>query len=337
VKRLQAGGIEVSIVTSGAIAAGLFELKLKTRPKDIPRLQALAAIGQSNLMHAYENMFKKHQLKVAQVLLTREDLSNRHRYSNARNTFVELFRNRIVPVVNENDTVAVEEIKFGDNDTLAVLVTHLAEADFLVLLTDTDGFYEVDPRLNPKAKIISDIKKWDEEYFKRATSSKTLVGTGGMITKIQAAKNMMRSGIPMAIVNGNTKDILTRLITGEKVGSYFYPTAKRMSSRDRWLTWSVKPKGEVTIDEGAQRALLGKNKSLLPSGVLAVFGNWLSGDVVKIVDCSKNELARGISNYSSQELERIKGFRTEEVFKTLGYQVRDEVVHRDNMVKMGEQ
>jgi glutamate 5-kinase len=207
----------------------------------------------------------------------------------------------------------------------------------LVLLTDTEGFYEVDPRLNPKAKIISDIKKWDEEYFKRATSSKTLVGTGGMTTKMKAAKNMMRSGIPMAIVNGNAKNILARLLKGEGVGSYFYPTAKRMSSRDRWLTWSVKPKGEVTIDDGAQKALFEKNKSLLPSGILEVFGNWVSGDVVKIIDISRKELARGISNYSSQELERIKGFRTEEVFKTLGYQVRDEVVHRDNMVKMGEQ
>lgn len=224
---LQGQGYRFCIVSSGAIAAGLFELKLKKRPKSIPQQQALAAVGQSSLMHAYEKTFRRRGLKVAQVLLTGEDLSNPRRYANARNTFQELYKNRLVPVVNENDTVAVEEIKVGDNDTLAQLVAQLTGADLLVLLTDTDGFYEMDPKLNPKARILSDIQGWNSQYEKNATSSRSLVGTGGMITKIRAAKNMMRAGKPMAIVNGNSRDVLRRLMAGEAVGSFFHPAKRR--------------------------------------------------------------------------------------------------------------
>ena len=333
IRALQARGLQCTVVSSGAISAGLFELKLKKRPKAIPQLQALAAVGQSSLMHAYEKTFRKRGLKVAQVLLTREDLSDRSRYSNARNTFTELFKNRIVPIVNENDTVAVEEIKFGDNDTLAVLVSHLTESDLLVLLTDTDGFYEMDPKLNPKAKIVSDIKSWDPAYEKSASSSRTLVGTGGMITKIRAAKNMMDSGVPMAIVNGNSKDILLKLMRGQEVGSFFHSSGSKMKSRERWLAWSVSPKGEILVDDGAKKAIVENHKSLLPSGVLGVTGHWGSGDVVKIIDLQKRELARGIAHYSSVELDQVKGLRTPEARQALGYAVRDEVVHCDNMVQ----
>jgi glutamate 5-kinase len=333
IQKLRARGVQFTVVSSGAISAGLFELKLKKRPKAIPQLQALAAVGQSSLMHAYEKTFRKRGLKVAQVLLTREDLSDRSRYSNARNTFTELFKNKIIPIVNENDTVAVEEIKFGDNDTLAVLVSHLTESDFLVLLTDTDGLYEVDPKLNPKAKIISNVKTWDVRYEKSASASKTSVGTGGMITKIRAAKNMMESGIPMAIVNGNSKGILLKLMKGLEVGSFFHPVDSKMKSRDRWLAWSVKPKGEIGVDDGARKAILENHKSLLPSGVKWVQGTWGPGDVIKIVDAQKRELARGIANCSSLELERIKGLRTEAARRELGYSVRAEVVHCDNMVR----
>ena len=224
---LQGRGYRFCIVSSGAIAAGLFELRLKKRPKSIPQLQALAAVGQSSLMHAYEKTFRQRGLKVAQVLLTGEDLSNRRRYANARNTFKELYKNRLVPVVNENDTVAVEEIKVGDNDTLAALVAQLTGADLLVLMTDTDGFYEMDPKLNPKARILSEIKGCNAKYEKNATSSRSQVGTGGIFTKIRAAKNMMRLGKPMAIVNGNGRDVLKKLMAGEAVGSFFHPAKRR--------------------------------------------------------------------------------------------------------------
>ena len=334
VHQLQKRRIQPVIVTSGAIAAGLFKLGLKERPKDMAELQALAAVGQSNLMHAYESAFNKFGLKMAQILLTREDLADRNRYSNAHNTFLELFRHSIVPVVNENDTVAVEEIKFGDNDTLGVLVTHLCEADLLVLLTDTDGFFNEDPRLNPKAELISDIFQWNGELEKKAGRPGSVVGTGGMWTKIQAAKSMLQSGVPMAIVNGKETSVLVRLLNGEKIGTFFHPSLPKMPSRKRWMAWSVKSKGEIVVDEGAQRALVEKNTSLLPSGVKSLNGAWNKGDIVKILDSNRAEIAKGIANYSSKDLETIKGLRTAEVIEKMGQGSAEEVIHRDNMVKI---
>lgn len=331
---LQKKGIQTVIVTSGAIAAGMFELGLTKRPKEMARLQALAAVGQSSLMHAYELTFKRFGLKVAQILLTREDLGDRGRYSNARNTFFELFRHNIVPIVNENDTVAVEEIKFGDNDTLGVLVSHLSEADLLVLLTDTDGFFNEDPRLNPKAKLISDIFRWDPQLEKKATKSNSVVGTGGMLTKIQAAKNMMQSGIPMVIANGGTRLVLARLLAFEKIGTFFHPSTNKMNSRKRWLAWSVIPKGEIIVDEGAKRALIDQDKSLLPTGVKDLRGVWNAGDIVQVVDSEGLEIAKGIANYSTRDLGIIKGLKTSEILRKLGKPSMEEVVHRDNMVKM---
>jgi glutamate 5-kinase len=334
VKKLTDSRLQCVIVTSGAIAAGMFELGLGKRPKEMAKLQALAAVGQSSLMHRYETAFKRRGLKVAQILLTREDLSNRGRYSNAHNTFMELFANGIVPIVNENDSVAVEEIKFGDNDTLGVLVAHLCESDLLVLLTDTDGFFSEDPRLNPRAELISEVVKLDPQMEKSASLSLSAVGTGGMLTKIQAAKNMMQSGIPMVIANGNTRSILNRILNSERVGTFFQPSVKKMPSRKRWLAWSVKAKGSITVDEGAKAALIDKDKSLLPTGIRMVNGIWEKGEVVKIIGSDGGEIARGISNYSSRELEIIKGMKTSEISKKLGRVAADEVVHRDNLVKI---
>lgn len=333
IRSLQDRGIQCLVVTSGAIAAGLLALKLEKRPKRIEQLQALAAVGQSRLMHAYQVAFESSGLKVAQILLTREDLSNRQRYSNAHNTLMELFRHRIVPIVNENDTVAVEEIKFGNNDTLGVLVTHLTEADLLVLLTDTDGFFHEDPRLNPKAKLISDVHQIGPELAKKATFSGSSVGTGGMSSKIQAGKSMMQSGLPMLIANGNCKNVLQRIQKGEKIGTFFFPLSKKMKSRKRWLAWSGQPKGEIIIDDGAKRALVERDGSLLPTGIKGVVGDWEKGEIVRITDSAHREIAKGVSNYSAKDLVRIKGSKTGEIFERLGRKEPDEVVHRDNMVK----
>jgi glutamate 5-kinase len=334
VHALQQRGIQCLIVTSGAIAAGLYVMGKKERPKEIAQLQALAAVGQSDLMNAYKTMFKGFGLKVAQILLTREDLADRNRYSNAHHTVIELFRHHIVPVVNENDTVAVEEIKFGNNDTLGVLVAHLCEADLLILLTDTDGFFDEDPRLNPQAKLIPEVYHLDGGMEKNATKSKSMVGTGGMKTKIQAAKSMMQSGTPMIIANGNEKNVLLKIMGCETVGTFFHPSVQKMNSRKRWLAWSVRPKGDIVVDEGAKKALLEQGKSLLPTGVKMILGKWDQGDIVRIVDAGKQGIAKGIVNFSSMELDQIKGLKTSEIPFKLGRKTSDEVIHRDNMVKI---
>ncbi len=329
---LQVGGVKTIIVTSGAIAAGMHELNLKKRPREIPRLQALAAIGQCRLMQAYQTLFKNKNLKVAQILLTQEDLSDRERYTNAHNTFLELLRNQVIPVVNENDTVAVEEIKFGDNDTLAMLVSHWTESDLLIILTDTDGFFEDDPRQNPNARLISEITAWDERYDRGATGTRSGVGTGGMATKIRVARKMMLSGIPMVIANGRDVKILQKICEGHKVGTYFYPSVVKMNSRKRWLAWSVRPKGEIWVDEGARKALEG-HKSLLPSGIKLIKGDWKKGEMVKILTLHGLEFAKGLSSFDSSLLEKIKGLRTKEIREKLGPSTPEEAVHRDNMVQ----
>ncbi len=333
IKILQKRGVSCVVVTSGAIAAGMFELGFTQRPKNMSQLQALAAVGQSNLMHAYDATFRRFGLRVAQILLTRDDLSDRGRYSNAHSTFLELFHFGIIPVVNENDTVAVEEIRFGDNDTLGVLVSHLCEADLLILLTDKDGYFNEDPLVNPNAKLISDIYQWDEKLVQGAGRSGSHVGTGGMLTKIKAAQNMMRSGIPMVIANGSSPSVLPGILDSKKIGTFFHPAAQKMASRKRWLAWSVKARGEMMIDPGAEKALMEKNKSLLPAGIRKVLGTWEKGDIVRIVTMEGKEIAKGISNYSSHDLDMVKGLRTDILVKKLGPGSVAEVVHRDNMVK----
>jgi glutamate 5-kinase len=323
---------DIVIVTSGAIALGMQKLKVLMRPKHIPKLQALASIGQSNLMYKYELVFEKFHLKLSQVLLTWDDISNRKRYENARNTFKELFEFGIIPVINENDTVSTDEIKFGDNDTLAVLVSHMIGSDLLILLTDTDGLYETDPKHDLNAKIISEIFQWDAELEKKIFHTESKVGTGGMLTKLQAAKKMMKSGVPMIIANGTKKDTLTQIFQAKPIGTFFYPKSQKMTNRKRWLTWGVKPHGIIVIDDGAQKAILTKNTSLLPSGVRDVLGTWDSGEIVRICNHDKKEIARGIINYDSEEVKKIKGCKTAEIETILGYTGYAEVIHRDNLV-----
>lgn len=336
IKSLRKNGVGCVVVTSGAIAAGMIELGFTQRPKNMSQLQALAAVGQSNLMHAYDATFRRFGLKVAQILLTQDDLSDRGRYSNAHNTFLELFHYGIIPVVNENDTVAVEEIRFGDNDTLGVLVSHLCEADLLILLTDKDGYFDEDPVTNPNAKLISDVYKWDQRLVRGAGRSGSNIGTGGMLTKIKAAKNMMRSGLPMVIANGLYPSVLPGILSSKKIGTFFHPSAPKMASHKRWLTWSVKARGEMMIDWGAEKALLEKNKSLLPAGVKKVSGIWEKGDIVRIVTMGGKEIAKGISNYSSRDLDIIKGLRTAVLVEKIGPEFAEEVVHRDNLVKTND-
>lgn len=331
-KALSERGVTPLVVSSGAIAAGLSEMGWAKKPKEIPKLQALAAIGQCNLMQAYESTFGKQGLKVAQLLLTREDLSNKHRYQNARNTLNELLGSGVVPIINENDTVAVDEIKFGDNDTLSVLVSHLAEAGLLVILTDIDGVYDRDPRKDPQARLVNDVLGWDPALEAAAGGSKSLVGTGGMASKVRAAKRMWKSGLPMAILSGEEREGLVRLFEGETLGTFFHPQDHRMHAQERWLAWGAQPKGTILVDEGARKALVLKKTSLLPSGVKGVKGQWEAGDVVRILGPNGAEVARGVCSLSSREAEKVQGLRSTEVPSALGHSAAGELVHRDHLV-----
>ena len=320
---------QILIVSSGAIVAGLKNLKLGSRPTDIPSKQAASAVGQVELMHSYSTAFKKYRIPVAQILLTREDLHNRYRYLNARNTMLRLLEKGVVPVINENDTVAVEEIKFGDNDTLSVLVALMMDADLLTILTDIDGLYTDIPSKNKKAEFIPHVAKITPTIVKMAKCTGT--GTGGMETKIRAANSLTESGIPVVIANGREKQILKKIIEGENIGTFFAPLDQKKTGKKRWLALSV-TKGEIAIDKGAKEALLKKGKSLLSSGILSVKGRFNAGDSVSITDENNMELARGLSNYSSDEIEKIKGLKSSEINKVLGYKDYDEVIHRDNLV-----
>lgn len=326
-----AGGKEVVLVSSGAIASGMARLGLTERPRSIPEKQATAAVGQSALMWHYEQAFARHGLKVAQVLLTQEDIGHRSRYLNARNTLLTLLRFGVLPVVNENDTVAVEEIKVGDNDNLSALVAHLVDADLLVLLTDVDGLYTGDPRRDPTAKRVDEVEALTEEVQRLAWDSEETVSVGGMSTKLQAAQKAMASGIPMVIASGREPHTLPRLLKGERVGTLFLPKGDRLSARKRWLAFAVPPQGRLTVDEGAKRALIEHGKSLLPSGVVEVEGEFQAGELVSLTGADGKEFARGLANYDAAELRRIRGAKTTAIEGILGYKGLDEVIHRDNL------
>jgi len=330
--RIVAGGREVVLVSSGAIAAGMTRLGFTERPRSIPEKQAAAAVGQSALMWHYEQAFARHGLKVAQVLLTQEDVSHRARYLNARNTLVTLLRFGVLPVVNENDTVAVEEIKVGDNDNLAALVSHLIDADLLVLLTDVDGLYTGDPRRDPSARKLEVVEALTDEVQRLAQDAEGAVSVGGMSTKLQAAQKAMASGIPMVIASGHAPRPLGRLLSGERVGTVFVPKADRLGARKRWLAFAVPPQGRLTVDGGAKRALTERGKSLLPSGVVEVDGEFQAGEVVVLATTDGKEFARGLTNYDAEEIRRIRGARTAAIEGILGYKRWDEVIHRDNLV-----
>ncbi|KPK40289.1 MAG: gamma-glutamyl kinase [Omnitrophica WOR_2 bacterium SM23_29] len=321
-------GIKVVLVSSGAIGAGMNLLGLKVRPKTLEKLQATAAIGQSQLMKAYEEDFKSHGKIVAQVLLTREDLEDRKRYLNAKNTIFTILDYDAIPIINENDTVSVEEIKFGDNDTLAGLVANLIGADLLIILSDIDGLR----RHDGKGEIIDIVKEITGEIERLATGTTKEASVGGMVTKIKAAKVVTDSGIPLIIANGKTDDILIKIIDGKRVGTLFIPRLNKMTARKRWIAFSTRPKGSVVVDTGAKQALTEKEKSLLSSGIIGVEGKFEASDIISIKDERGREFARGLVNYSSEEVKKIEGANSKEIEKILGYKYYDEVVHRDNLV-----
>lgn len=324
-------GRDVILVSSGAIGAGVGKLGLSRKPRTIPEKQAAAAVGQGILMQHYETLFAPQGIIVAQVLLTGEDITCRERYLNARHTLHSLLCYRTVPIVNENDTVAVEEIRFGDNDTLAALVACLVDADLLVLLTDLDGFYTADPHRDRSAQLIPEIEEITPEIEAVAGGRGSALATGGMETKLQAAKITMQAGIPLVITSGMQQGNLAAILNGEQVGTLFVPREDRMQARKRWIAFGSPLRGKIVIDRGAVRAILKKGKSLLPGGITAVEGEFEAGNVVSLVEPCGQEIARGISNYPSSAISLIMGRKSKEIKSILGYHDYDEVVHRDNL------
>jgi glutamate 5-kinase len=330
--QLKRKGVEVILVSSGSIASGLRKLGLQKRPSSISQQQALAAIGQSSLMKAYEEAFEHHDNKAAQVLLTRDDLTHRRRYLNARNTIFTLLSWSIVPVINENDTVVVDEIKFGDNDNLSAMVTNLTEADLLINLTNIDGLFDKDPRVQKDAKMIKVVNRIDRRITKLASTIPGFLGTGGMASKIKAAQKVSLAGIPTIIGNGLRPGILRLLFEGEEEGTLFMPKEVPLSCRKHWIAFTKSPKGEIIIDQGAEKAILNKGKSLLPAGIREVRGRFSMGDAALLTNEAGEKLAVGMVNYHSGDIRKIKGIKSSEIENTLGFKNDDDVIHRDNLI-----
>lgn len=329
---LRASGRGVILVSSGAVAAGRRHLGAGDKPRTIPQKQAAAAVGQPLLMRAYEEAFGRFGVKTAQILLTRDDLADRQRFLNARAALDTLLSCGIVPIINENDTVVVEEIKFGDNDNLSALVTNLAEADLLVILTDIDGFFDSDPRTNSSAKLVPLVKSITREIEQAAGGSGSTVGTGGMATKVAAAKKAGRYGVATIVANGRHHGILARLADGEELGTLFLPAGDNLNRRKHWIAYTLRPRGRLLVDAGAARVLRQQGRSLLPSGVVGVDGDFERGACVRIVARDGSEVGRGLAYYSSREIVQILGRQSGEIEDILGYYYGDEVIHRDNLV-----
>ena len=325
-------GLQVLLVSSGAMAAGLRKMGLKQRPDEIPQRQAIAAMGQSALMHAYERAFGHGGKKVAQILLTSEDLNNRERYLNARNALYALLAWKVVPVINENDTVKVEEIKLGDNDNLSAMIALLMDADILINLTDIDGLFTKDPRIHTDAELIAEVRSFSRELEAMAGDIPGALGTGGMLSKIRAARKVTAAGVPMIIARGDKADILIRLFDGEKDGTYFVPKEKKMARRKCWIAYTLKPKGSLVLDQGAVGAILHNGKSLLPGGIVAVEGEFGVGAAVTFKDQHQRPLGIGLVNYAAADIRAIMGLRSSQIKARLGAKPYDEVIHRDNLV-----
>lgn len=325
-------GRQVVLVTSGAIGAGMNRLGMSQRPRTIPEKQAVAAVGQGLLMQMYEKLFGEYGLVVGQLLLTRDDFTHRKRHVNCRNTIESLWRMGAIPVVNENDTVAVDEIKFGDNDTLAALVAGLMAADLLMILSDVDGVFDKDPRGDRSAQLLPVIEAITPELVEAAGGPGTLFGSGGMSTKVRAAKMATAGGTATVIANGSRPGVIRAILGGEAAGTLFVPRPEKMAGRKRWIAFYLPAQGEVYVDAGAGKALVEGGKSLLPAGVVAVSGDFEEGDVVRVLDQAGKELARGLVNYGAAELDKIRGRATQEIHHILGYKYFDEVIHRDNLV-----
>jgi len=329
--RLIENGLEVILVSSGAMASGVKKIGLTARPDELPKRQAVAAIGQAGLMMEYEKAFDRYHRKVAQILLTSEDLSNRKRYLNARNTLYTLLSWKVVPIINENDTVWIEEIKLGDNDNLAAMITLLMDADVLINLTDIDGLYTKDPRTYPEAELIVTVSAISQETERMAGDIPGALGTGGMISKIKAARKVNSAGVPMVIAKGDRPNILLKLFAGHKQGTYFIPRKQKLASRKCWIAFSLKPKGVIKIDDGAMKAILKNGKSLLPSGIIAVQDDFGVGAPVEFRNRNDEILGIGLVNYSSTEIQKIMGLKSNHIMQVLGHKSYDEVIHRDNL------
>lgn len=332
ISRLKGEGKEIVLVSSGAIAEGLQRLGWKRRPHAVHELQAAAAVGQMGLVQAYESCFRKHGLHAAQILLTHDDLADRKRYLNARSTLTTLLGMSVIPVINENDTVVVDEIKFGDNDTLAALVTNLIEADCLVILTDTEGLYDADPRRNPDAKLIAEARAGDPALERIAGGTLNPFARGGMYTKVMAAKRAARSGADTVIASGRVEDVLVRLAAGEAIGTQLVAADIPINARKQWLADHLQIRGRLVIDDGAVRVLTAQGKSLLPIGVTEALGDFERGEVVSCVAADGREIARGLVNYSAQETRKILRKPSSEIEAILGYIDEPELIHRDNLV-----
>ncbi len=328
-------GREVILVSSGAVAAGKKRLGLPIdRELGLKEKQGAAAVGQSSLMRAYENVFDQLGYKVAQVLLTHDDLSHRDRYLNVRNTILTLLDWKIIPIINENDTVSVEELRFGDNDTLGALITNLTEADLFICLTDVDSLYTGNPNQDAEAKQVYTVARVDKKVEAMAGHVVGALGTGGMQSKIQAARMVSARGGSSFIGSGRVEAIIQQLFKGEPVGTFFLPKAEKMQSRKHWIAYVLRPKGSLVLDKGACKALVKSGKSLLPSGIIEVRGNFGVGAPVQCLDEKDNVIATGLSNYNAADLGKIMGIKTNKIEKVLGYKDSDEVIHRDNLVVM---
>ena len=324
--------IDVVLVSSGSVAEGMIRLGLKERPKTLHELQAAASVGQMGLVRIFENNFQKYDLHTAQVLLTHDDLSDRKRYLNARSTLLTLLGYGVVPVINENDAVATDEIRFGDNDTLAALVANLVEADLLIILTDQQGLFTCDPGVDANAELISSISVKDSSLEKMAGSSRSDLGRGGMFTKVRAARLAARSGAATVIASGIATNIISEIYSGAEIGTYLIPDIAPLAARKQWLAGQLQVKGKLVLDQGAVKVLKKSGKSLLAVGVKSASGKFNRGELVSCVDENEQEIARGIINYSDEETRKISGLTSSDFEGVLGYCDESELIHRDNLV-----
>lgn len=329
---LRSAGRELIVVSSGAVAEGMTRLGWKSRPDSLHDLQAAAAVGQMGLVHAWEARFEKHDVRTAQVLLTHDDLSHRGRYLNARSTLTRLLELGVVPIINENDTVVTDEIRFGDNDTLAALVANLVEADQLIILTDQSGLFEEDPRTNPAAKLIAETKAFDAHLLDVAGDSKSGLGRGGMVTKVRAARLAARSGAITHICSGRDPAVLGAIAQGKSVGTKLLPDTGRLNARKQWLAGHLQMRGTLMLDDGAVKVLQGGGSSLLPIGVVAVTGDFSRGEVVACLNADGQQIACGLVNYDADDARKILRHKSTDIANLLGYAHEPELIHRDNLV-----
>ncbi|MFB3925985.1 MAG: glutamate 5-kinase [Syntrophales bacterium] len=328
---LRERGIYVVVVTSGAIASGRHRMGITRKLRSMPEKQAAAAIGQGRLMRVYSNAFGKHGIYVAQMLLTMSDLTDRQRFINVRNTLSKLLEWGVVPIINENDTVAVDEIKFGDNDHLAAMMANIIEADLLINLTNTDGLYDRNPRESKKAKRIKLVREITSEIENAATAEADPVGMGGMKSKVVAARKVTACGIPYIIACGKKKGVLNEIFSGKEIGTLFLPMSDCLNSKEYWIAFTLRSRGKLILDDGARNAIINHGKSLLPTGIVGVEGEFGVGDPVLCLDLEGKPIAKGLVNYSSEEIRKIQGLKTSKIEQVLGYKHYDEVIHRDNM------